>query len=89
MRRKGLPPAHASAFDLKPGQVSPVITDATGHYIYKLDWKRVESLDAVRTEISNALRGERLRKMVQSLEEPFTTEINDAYFGADSANNSD
>src|ERR1700674_4913744 len=85
MRRRGLPPAHASVFDLKPGQVSQVISDATGHYIYKLDWKGIESLDAVRQEISNTLRGQRVRKMIQSLEQPFTTEVNEAYFGADAS----
>lgn len=83
MRRRSLPPAHASAFDLKPGQVSPVISDATGHYIYKLDWKGIEPLDAVKQEISNTLRAQRVRKMVQSLEQPFTTEVNEAYFGAE------
>lgn len=89
LRRKGLPPAHVAVFDLKPGQVSQVISDATGHYIYKLDWKGVEPVDAVRHEISNILRGERLRKMVQSLEEPFRTEVNEAYFGADAGSESD
>ncbi|MGA8489250.1 MAG: peptidylprolyl isomerase [Terriglobales bacterium] len=89
IRREGLPPAHASVFDLKPGQVSRVISDATGHYIYKLDWKGVESLDAVRSEINNALRAERLRKMVQSVEQPFTTEINEGYFATDGSSESD
>jgi PPIC-type PPIASE domain len=89
MRRRGLPPAHASVFDLNPGQVSQVISDATGHYIYKLDWKGIEPLDAVRNEISNALRGQRQRKMVQDLQQPFTTEVNQEYFGADSSRESD
>ena len=89
LRRKGLPPAHVSVFDLKTGQVSQVISDATGHYIYKLDWKGVEPVDAVRHEISNILRGERLRKMVQSLQQPFSTEVNEAYFGADADGDSD
>jgi hypothetical protein len=89
LRRRGLPPAHASVFDLQPGQVSQVISDATGHYIYKLDWKGTESLDAVRQEISNNLRGQRMRTMIQSLEQPFTTDINEAYFGADASGDSD
>ena len=89
LRRKGLPPAHVSVFDLKTGQVSQVISDATGHYIYKLDWKGAEPVDAVRHEISNILRGERLRKMVQSLQQPFSTEVNEAYFGADADGDSD
>lgn len=82
-RRRGLPPAHASMLDLKPGQVSPVISDVTGHYIYKLDSKEIEPLDSAKQEITNALRQQRVQQMIQSVEEPFTTEVNSAYFGAD------
>jgi hypothetical protein len=89
LRRRGLPPAHASVFDLKPGQVSPVITDATGHYIYKLDSKGIESLDAVRPEITTTLRAQRAEKLIQSLEQPFTTKVNEAYFGADASPETD
>jgi hypothetical protein len=72
IRRRSLPPAHASVFDLKLNEVSPVLSDPTGHYIYKLDWKGTESLDAVKNEISNNLRGQRVRKMMKSLEQdPF------------------
>jgi len=88
MRRRSLPPAHASVFDLKPGQVSLVISDATGLYIYKLDWKGIEPLDAVKNEISNTLRAQRVRKMIQSLEQPYTTEINERYFGTDTSGES-
>jgi hypothetical protein len=57
---------------LKLNEVSPVLSDPTGHYIYKLDWKGTESLDAVKNEISNNLRGQRARKMMKSLEQdPF------------------
>lgn len=89
IRRRSLPPAHASVFDLKPNEVSPVISDATGHYIYKLEWKGTESLDAVRNEISNTLRGQRVRKMMESLEQPYTIEVNETYFGADTNGDSD
>ena len=89
MRRRSLPPAHGSVFDLKPGQVSQVISDATGHYIYKLDSKEIESLDAARPEISNTLRGQRMQEMIERLEQPFTTDVNDAYFGAEASVDSD
>jgi PPIC-type PPIASE domain len=89
IRRRSLPPAHASVFDLRLNEVSPVLNDPTGHYIYKLDWKGTESLDTVRNEISNTLRGQRVRKMMESLEQPYTIEVNEAYFGADGNNDSD
>lgn len=86
MRRRSLPPAHASVFDLKPGQVSQVISDPTGRYIYKLDSTGMESLDAVKLEISNTLRAQRMKKMMQGLQQPFTTDVNQAYFGDTGAN---
>ena len=89
VRRRSLPPAHASVFDLKLNEVSAVISDATGHYIYKLEWTGTESLDAVRNEISNTLRGQRVRKLMESLEQPYTIEVNEAYFGADAKSDSD
>ena len=89
IRRRSLPPAHASVFDSKPNEVSPVISDATGHYIYKLEWKGTESLDAAKNEISNTLRGQRVRKMMESLEQPYTIEVNETYFGVDTNSDSD
>jgi parvulin-like peptidyl-prolyl cis-trans isomerase-like protein len=81
-RRRGLPPAHSSVFDLKVGQVSLVITDATGHYIYKMDAREVEPLDSAKPEISNMLRRQRAQQMMKSVEQPFTTDANSTYFGA-------
>src|SRR5215831_18452080 len=83
MRRRGLPLTHASAFDLKPGEVSPVISDATGHYIYKLDAREIAPLESVKQEIIGILRQERMRNLVQAVQQPFTTEVNQTYFGAD------
>jgi hypothetical protein len=81
-RRRGLPPAHSSVFDLKVSQVSLVITDATGHYIYKVDAREIEPLDSAKPEISNLLRRQRAQQMIKSVEQPFTTDVNSAYFGA-------
>jgi PPIC-type PPIASE domain len=83
LRRRGLPPAHAAVFDLKPGEVSQMLSDATGHYIYKLDSKEIEPLDGVKREITIILRRQRAEKMIQSIQEPFTTDMNHAYFGSE------
>jgi hypothetical protein len=83
LRRRGLPPAHASVFDLKPGQVSQVLSDATGHYIYKLESKEIQPLDAVNREISNILRQQRAETTIRNVEEPFTTDVNKAYFSSE------
>jgi len=81
MRRRGLPLTHASVFDLKPGQVSAVISDATGHYIYKVDAKEVAPLDRVKQEIIIVLRRQQMQNAMQAIQRPFTTDVNKTYFG--------
>lgn len=44
VRRSALPANQGAIFELKAGQVSEVITDAGGHYIYKLECKGANSL---------------------------------------------
>jgi len=80
LRRRGLPVAHASVFDLKPGEVSPLISDATGHYIYKIDSKEVQPLSAVKPEINNILRRERMQETLKSIQQRVTTDVNNSYF---------
>jgi len=76
-----LPPAHASVFDLKAGEVSPVLSDSTGHYIYKLDAKGMESLEAVSEEIRKTLKNQHREETIQAVKRPISAEINQAYFG--------
>jgi hypothetical protein len=80
-RSTGLPPNHASAFDLKPGEVSQVFSDSTGHYIYKLDARQMQPLDDVKHEIHKTLQNQRLEEGIQAVEKPISSEINQAYFG--------
>lgn len=81
VRRTGLPPAHAAVFELKVGEVSAVINDNGGHYIYKVVSKEVLPLDQVKDEIHNKLRGERLKEMMEKYANSYQTVTNDAYFG--------
>lgn len=81
VRRTGLPPAHAAVFDLKPGEVSQVINDAGGHYIYKLNSKDLLPLDQVKDEIHNTLQSQRNRDMMEKINNSFKVETNEAYFG--------
>lgn len=83
MRRRSLPPSQASAFDLKPGEISAVISDATGYYIYKVNSRGTISLKEAHQEIWNILRQQRTAKMIESIHAPFTTEVNHDYFGAE------
>jgi hypothetical protein len=81
IRRAGLPPGHDAAFSLKVGEVSPVISDGGGHYIYKLDAIKMDSQADVKLEIHDLLKSERLHELMKKVQGPFTTEANDAYFG--------
>jgi len=81
VRRTGLPVAHASVFDLKVGEVSAVIGDNGGHYIYKVVSKEVLPLDQVKDEIRNKLKGERLKEMMDKYTNSFQATPNEAYFG--------
>ena len=80
LRRNGLPPTHDAVFALKLGEVSQVISDAGGHYIYKIDGTDIETLADAKGEIHNLLQSQRLHSAMEKIQGPFTTEVNDAYF---------
>ncbi len=81
VRRNGLPPAHAAVFDLKAGEVSQVINDSGGHYIYKVKSKDEPSLEQVKDEIVSTLKNQRTREMMDKVNASFKVETNEAYFG--------
>jgi hypothetical protein len=81
VRRNGLPQAQTVVFDLKPGEVSQVISDAGGHYIYKLNSKTMMPLDQGKTEIRGRLQNERMRERTDKLNASFSSVSNEAYFG--------
>jgi len=81
VRRTGLPPAHAAVFELKPGEVSPVINDANGHYTYKVTAKEQLPLDQVKDEIRNVLTNLHSRDMLDKVNSSYKVETNEAYFG--------
>jgi PPIC-type PPIASE domain len=81
VRRTGLPPSHAAVFDLKPGEVSEVLSDAGGHSMYKVVSKEPLPLDQVKEEIRGTLRTQRARDAMDKVQNSFKTETNEAYFG--------
>ncbi|MGO9088083.1 MAG: peptidylprolyl isomerase [Candidatus Sulfotelmatobacter sp.] len=81
IRRTGLPPAQASVFDLKPGEVSQVINDAGGHYIYKMKSKDEMPLDQAKDDIRRTLQTQQTRDMMEKVNSSFQVETNEAYFG--------
>jgi hypothetical protein len=81
VRRTGLPPAHAAVFDLKAGEVSQVISDNGGHYVYKVVSEEVVPLDQVKDEIHNKLKAERMKELMDKYTNSFQAVPNEAYFG--------
>ena len=82
LRRNALPPGQADAFDLKPGEVSKVFTDSTGHYIYKVVSREAQPLEKATDQIQRTLTRSRKEKAVQAIEQRITTVLNPEYFGA-------
>jgi parvulin-like peptidyl-prolyl cis-trans isomerase-like protein len=81
VRRTGLPPAHAAVFDLKAGEVSQVISDNGGHYVYKVVSKDTLPLDQVKDEIHNKLKSEHMKEIMDKYTNSFQAVPNEVYFG--------
>ena len=85
VRRTGLPAAHAAVFELKAGEVSAVISDSGGHYVYKVVSKEVLPLEQVKEEIHNKLKNEHMKETMDKYTNSFQAVPNEAYFGAATA----
>lgn len=81
IRSANLPQNHASVMSMKPGEVSQVLSDSSGHYVYKLDSRETRALDQAKNEIHKILQSQRKEQVMQELRRPFTTELNPSYFG--------
>jgi hypothetical protein len=81
VRRNGLPPAQASVMDLKSGEISAVISDPGGYYIYKVGAKEVEPLDKVKEEIRGTLRSQHMQEQMQAVQQSATPTLDESYFG--------
>jgi len=86
VRRTGLPVAHAAVFELKVGEVSSVINDSGGHYLYKVTGKDTIPYDQAKEEIRGKMQNDRAREMMEKLNSSFSVETNEAYFGPGAVN---
>jgi hypothetical protein len=80
-RRNSLPPSQVSVMDLKTGEVSAVLTDQSGYFIYKAGPKQTLPLDEAKEEIRGAMRTKRLQEGMQSIQQSATPTLSDSYFG--------
>ena len=82
IRRGGLPPAHAAVIDLKIGEVSQVISDSGGHYIYKVNSKTQMPLDQVKARFTRRLQNDRMREMMDKVNSSFKADDERSLFWA-------
>ena len=80
LRRTALPASHQAVMELKPGEVSELISDPnSGYYIYKMVGKETLSVEAVKSDILKVISSQRYRDSMQSFQG--NIDLNDAYFG--------
>jgi hypothetical protein len=88
VRRSALPPLHESIMDLKPGEVSEVLSDPGGaHFIYKMISKETLPLKEARDEIRSTISSRRLRDSMKQFQENIV--LSDAYFNPPSKSSSE
>ena len=86
IRKTNLPAEQQSVFDLKAGEVSPLITDESGYFVYKAGEKTTPPLEEVKDEIKNKLRAQRLQDSMQAVQKMATPTLDETYFAAPPAN---
>jgi len=78
VRRAGIPPADASIFELKVGDVSQVFNDPSGFVVYKMEAAEDVPVATVHDEISRKLASDREKGAIESLQN--STKLDDSYF---------
>jgi len=83
VRKERIPPADASIFELKKGEVSQVFNDPSGFVIYKIEAVEDLPVTAVHDEISRKLASDREKGAIESLQT--STKLDGTYFGGAAA----
>lgn len=81
LKRGTLTPNRAVVFELKPGDVSKVVTDPTGYFIYKLDKKDTVPMATVRADIENVVKTQKMQAAIKTMQGSATPKFDDTYFG--------
>jgi hypothetical protein len=80
MRKASIPASDASIFELKTGEISQVLSDASGYRIYKVEEIKDLPLASVHDEISRTLQGQNMKNSFDALQSSGKTTFDDAYF---------
>jgi hypothetical protein len=76
-----LPVTQQKVFEMQPGQVSEVIIDSSGYYIYKMVSKELVPLSQTSKEIRKSIASQRVQDSVNSLTNSLKFDLNPMYFG--------
>jgi hypothetical protein len=82
VRRTTLPSSQAGVLDMKTGEVSQVLTDPGGYFVYKLEQKDTIPLDRVHDEIRTSLQKQKMQDASQTMQQSATPSFDEAYFAA-------
>jgi hypothetical protein len=81
-RRDALPPSQNQVFDLKPGEVSQVLTEPSASFIYRVEARTTPELDpTITSEIRKTLTAERLQNEAKRIGQSAVPSLNPDYFG--------
>ncbi|HEY1463760.1 MAG TPA: peptidylprolyl isomerase [Terriglobales bacterium] len=82
VREGNFPPEQRVIFSLKPNDVSDVLTNQSGYFIYKLDAKNTVPLSQVKEEIRNTLSSQRFQDAMQTAQGSTQLSYDEEYFKA-------
>ena len=66
--------------DLKSGEVSELITDQSGYFIYKAGEKDTVPLEKAKEEIHSQIQGQKMQDAMQALQQSSTPKLDEKYF---------
>jgi len=81
-RRDSVPPSQKDLFNLKDGELSAVMVEPAGAYVYKIDKKQTIPFESVKAEIESQLTNQKMRAEMEALTNSIKPELNQAYFRA-------
>src|SRR6185369_5450662 len=79
-RQDAVPPQQQTLFQLNKGDLSKVMVEPAGAYIYKVEEKSTTPLAQVKPEIEAQLSNQRMQQQMEALTSSIKPEMNEAYF---------
>jgi uncharacterized protein YdaT len=80
IRRTSLPPNQVSVMDLNPGEISSVLADPNGYFIYRLKTKETLPQNQAREEIKATLRSQCLQDEMRGIQDSAVPTLDESYF---------